>query len=273
MKKNNSLVLVIVIAILGFILFIFLPDIYKWTVKLSMPKVKDTTVNQDKSAKEKTFDEKVLNDIVYPNMHVNMYKKDTYYSLKQFTINQMSNNDILANAFEQVYDGYIVDGTSVGCTTIGKKVSASYLNARIKNMLNENLKYQFTDFEVYNTKYPGIWKYDNGSNSYIYNGNCNNNGAVKYYDIHSMVKYIASKDNKKLEIIAKVAFVKVENNTYIIYKDANMTQELNKGTFTDLDTLSKKLKSLSANQYKYTFKQGLCTYSAYCLEKGEWLNG
>lgn len=273
MKKNNSLILVFIVALLIVLLFIFMPSIYKWSSKLNNPKVKISNKDEKKETNDTKFDESILDDIVYPDMHVNNYIKDTYYSLDTFTIDKMSNNDILANAFEQVYDGYIKSNQASGCASNGKKIDAKYLTARIKNMLSNKIKYQFTDFNVFNTKYPGLWKYDVSSNSYIYNGNCNNTGSTKYYDIHYMTKYKAKDNNKTIEITSKVAFVKVDNNNYVIYKDSAFTQELDKGIFTDLDTLSKKLSKLSANQYKYIFKQGLCTYEAYCLESGGWING
>ena len=71
-----------------------------------------------------------------------------------------------------------------------------------------------------------------------------------------------------------VGFAKVVDNNYTIYSDANMTNELTKGTFTtleDLNTVFKNINKENKKIYKYTFKNTLCSYNEYCLYEGKWI--
>ena len=72
-----------------------------------------------------------------------------------------------------------------------------------------------------------------------------------------------------------VGFAKVVGNDYTIYKDAKMTKELSKGTFTSVEELNNLFKSMNKkekNIYKYIFKDTLCSYNEYCLYEGKWIN-
>lgn len=274
MKKNNIILIIIIVILIGVMIY-FLPNIYKFTSSLSNKKVNgNVTKEETKEELEKiTLKSDVLKDLVYPITRVNIYSTDTYYSRDSFTISDMSNNDILATAFTQIYTGYFKNHDNSGCSKNSKSFDVRYMDARIKNTLGNNIKYNYTDFNIYSdTDYVGTWTYDSYSNSYVYNGNCTNNGNIRYYDLKKITKVDASDNNQTLELYFKVAFAKVENDNYTIYSDVLLTEVLDTGKFTDIDSLNEKLTNLNTNSYKYTFKQGMCSYDAYCMEKGEWIN-
>jgi len=122
--------------------------------------------------------------------------------------------------------------------------------------------------------YTGTWNYDSANNRFIYVGLCESKVTnIKYYDLEELIKL--EYENDDINAYYYVGFAKVVDNNYTIYKDANMTVELTKGTFTTLDNLNKIFEGLdkkNKNIYKYTFKNTLCTYNEYCLYQGEWIN-
>lgn len=273
-KENKGLFLVFVIAVIIGVIILFMPKMYKITSNISRKKIEQTTSKKQKVEKTEkiTKNSKIVKELFYPNLHVNVYSKETYYKNNKFTIKDMSNNDVLANAFSEVYQGYIVNHAKNGCATVGLSFDASYIESRIKNLLNKDININLSDFNIYdNSNYLGLWKYDSVNNIYVYNGLCENNNGPKYYDLKYLVS--AKKNNKK-QIITKlkVAFAKVENNQYIIYNDYNYSNEIDKGVFTSVDNLNKKLKNLKVNSYQFTFEKDLCTYDNYCILKGEWIN-
>ena len=269
--KKNSIKLVIVVSVLVGLVIYFLPNLYKLS-SISHKKITGTKQVESKKKIDKiTLESDIIKDLVFPNLNSNIYSTDTYFNSDIFTVNNLSNNDILAFAFKQIYNGYLTDSSIQGCATVGKAFNTEYLDFRVKNTISKSINYNYTDFNVYDNEYTGLWKY-NGIDSYNYNGNCNTNSSILYYDLQKLVSVEGKDNNKSLIITAKVAFAKVENGEYIIYQDPTFNTPLNKGTYTSLDDLNNKLVNLNAKKYQYTFKQGLCTYEAYCIEKGQWIN-
>ena len=275
MKKSNVVLAIIMIVAVS-LLIVFLPQIYKLSSKVSSndkkKKIKINSNDKESSSKKQKFDKEVLNDIVFPNLRTNTKMTNSYFSLDKFTVNELSNNDILAVAFKNVHSGYIENHGVEGCASEGKMLKESYLDARIKNIISSSINYTHGDFYVYDTEYAGLWRYDAANKVYIYNGDCDNS-AVRYYDLQKIKSYKTLNNNKTLILKVKVAFAKVENGTYTIYKDVNMTEVLETGNYQNLNELNKSLNKLNTNMYTYTYRQGLCTYEAYCLESGEWING
>ena len=72
---------------------------------------------------------------------------DSYYQLDSVEITKFSNNDILYNAFLDIYDGYLVDHNNVGCSNNSKEFDATYLSSRIKNIIGRNTEYTLEDFK------------------------------------------------------------------------------------------------------------------------------
>ena len=99
-EKNNGLFIIILLVIV-LIIVLFLPNIYKFVEKQKLPKIEVT--KQEQKEEEKTISEDVLETIHYPIMRNSIYDSNTYYSLDTFTISNMSNNDILYNAFMDIY--------------------------------------------------------------------------------------------------------------------------------------------------------------------------
>lgn len=281
-NQNNNMFLYVVIAIVIISVFL-LPFLYDYIEKSKLPKVSDdlNNVDYDKDKEEdKVIDEDVLEIIHYPKMRSSMYSTNTYYSLDTFTVNDLSNKDILLNAFLAIqdvsanikkYDGY------ASCTTNPKQFSDEIMSLRIKNVLNKNLTYTLEDFYVPEdslSKYVGDWTYDKNKRIFIYKGLCRTGKtSTTYHDLEQQIKIEYQND----DIVAYyyVGFAKVLNNQYTIYSDALMQNEIGSGTLNNIDELNDIFKSIDNNNkrvYKYTFKDTLCTYNEYCLYKGEWTN-
>ena len=84
-------------------------------------------------------------------------------------------DDILYNAFLQVYSGYFESAGSVGCTNNSIKFSANYIDLRIQNIFGKDTGYNLTDFTVPTgsfSDYIGAFKYDSSNDQFIYYGNC-----------------------------------------------------------------------------------------------------
>ena len=264
-NKNNNFIIVLFLIIV--VLVLFFPKIYGFIQNLSLPKVEKTS--EEKKSEEKTIDNDLLESLHYPIMRSNSYSKDTYYSLDSFKISDMSNSDILLTAFADIYEGNIIGEP--------KHFNADYMELRIKNILGRNVKYQLEDFNVLDdtyTDYVGTWSYDSSSNTFVYNQSYNQTeSTTQYYTLEQFIKAEYVKDD--LIVYKHIGFAKVDGSEYTIYKDANMTQELQKGTYTDIDDLNSLFQQLSnsdKNVYKYTFKDTLCTYNEYCLYEGKWVN-
>ena len=218
---------------------------------------------------EKMIDDELLESLHYPIMRSNSYSKETYYSLDSFSVSNMSNSDILLNAFIDVYQGNIVGEP--------KQLNADYIELRVKNILGKNVKYTLESFNVPDdtySNYVGTWNYDPSSNIFVYQPNYSIiEYAAKYYTLEQFIK--AEYDNDDLIVYKYIGFAKVDGNGYTIYKDANMTTEIQNGTYTSVEDLNNQFSQISNNDkliYRYTFKDTLCSYNEYCLYEGKWVN-
>lgn len=273
-NKNGKFV--IVLLAIAAILVLFFPSIYDLVQSFSMPKVEGG--KKDEVLEEKKIDESILETIHYPKMRNSIYEMNTYYKLDKFTVNDLSNNDILYNAFLDIYVGNMTPYEGVGsCTSTSLQFSDEYLKLRVKNILGKKLNYTLSSFYVpedSDTKYVGTWNYDSINRRFTYVGLCTSKAtSVKYYDIEQQVKADFDKDD--IVVYYYVGFAKVEGNNYIIYKNPDYTEELSRGTLSDtseLDSLFKKINDNKKRIYKYTFKDTLCTYNEYCLYEGKWVN-
>lgn len=279
MKKEN-IILIIVCIIIVIIGLIFMPRIYNYINerKLSNSDLKIEVDNKKKeeSKTEITLESEMLKELFYPIMHNDITNKDTYYKLNEISITDLSNNDILYNAFLQVYSGYFEKNGSLGCTNESIKFPANYIDLRIKNIFGKDVGYSLGDFKVPTgslSKYIGTFKYDSSNNQFIYYGNCDTiDPNIKYYDIKSIYDVNLSDDENELNVYYYVAFVKVENGKYTLYSDYNYTDEISSGNFESLDRLSNMLAKLKVNKYQYTFKKDICNYDSYCFYQGKWIN-
>ncbi len=282
-KKNiNSLFFWIVIVIgVGLTIF-FMPNIYKKLQDMDTPKVK-RNINENKTIDKQekiTIGSKIIDNLFFPVMRNDKTKLETFYDFDEISINNFSNNDILYNAFLDIYDGYLRDKGKIGCTSNSKEFDAKYLKSRIKNIIGKTVSYNLDDFTVpnnnVNSKYTGLWKYDSNNNTYIYYGECNVlNNDIIYYDLKKIYNVETSVDNSVLYLYYYIGFAKIENRHYIIYNDLNMSNEVANGDFNDIKDIDNVFNNLDMNSfkiYKYTFKQGLCSYDNYCFYKGEWVD-
>lgn len=274
-EKNNSLFIIILFAVI-LVLVLFLPKIYEFIETERLPEVEKTEEKEE--IKETKVDEETLESIHFPIMRNSIYDSNTYYSLETFTISNMSNNDILYNAFMDIYEGNMTSSNITGsCTTTPKQFNVDYLELRIKNILGKNVKYNLESFYVpedSNSNYKGTWVYDSSYSRFVYNGLCSSKATnTKYYNLEELIS--AKYEDSDIVVNYYVGFAKVVGNNYVIYSDANMTKEIHSGTFTSLEDLNNIFKSINKNNkkaYKYTFKNTLCSYNEYCLYEGKWVN-
>lgn len=275
-EENKSGLLIIILLSIVCVLILFFPKIYDFINSFSMPKVEKLPTTENEEIKK--IDEGVLETIHYPLMRTSIYNSNTYYSLDTFKIDNLSNNDILLNAFLDIYEGNMTpyEGASY-CTTISKQFNEKYLKLRVKNIISNKIQYTLENFYVpedLDSNYTGTWNYDSVNNRFIYIGLCNSSATnIKYYNLEQLIKI--EYDNDDIDAYYYVGFAKVEGNNYIIYKDANMTQELDRGTFISLDNLNKIFENMNKKDkkiYKYKFKNNLCSYNDYCLYEGKWID-
>ena len=274
-EKNNNIFLIVIFAII-LILVLFMPKIYDAIETLKMPKMESTS--KENIEENKNVDKEVLESIHFPLMRNSVYDSNTYYSLDKFTISNMSNNDILLNAYLSIEEVVIKDSTLKGtCTTVSKQFDQEIMGLRVKNVLGKNVNYVLDNFYVpedSNSSYTGNWNYDVNNGIYVYNGLCSSNASnTRYYNLEELIK--AEYDKKDINAYYYVGFAKVIDNSYIIYSDDNMINEINKGTFTSVEDLNETFKTISKKNkkiYKYTFKNNLCSYNEYCLYEGKWVN-
>ena len=277
--QNNNKNGVLIIVLLGIvtILVLFFPKIYDLVSSISMPDIED--FEPEKEEETKKIDETILETIHYPLMRTSIYDSNTYYNLEKFTINELSNNDILLNAFLDIYEGNMTSYELTGaCTNVSKQFSKDYLELRIKNIIGNKVNYTLTDFYVpedANSNYVGTWSYDSYNNRFLYTGLCTSSITnTKYYNLEELIK-VEYENKNDIAAYYYVGFAKVEGNNYTIYSDSKMTKELTKGTFIDINNLNdvfKKIEKKNKNVYKYTFKNNLCSYNEYCLYEGKWIN-
>lgn len=273
-NKNGTLMIVLLAIVV--VLVLFFPKIYGFVISFSMPKVEHIETEEKEEVKE--IDEGILETIHFPLMRTSIYDSNTYYALDRFTINDMSNNDILLNAFLDIYEGNMTsyDGY-VNCTNSSKQFDEDYLKLRLKNILGNKINYTLSNFYVpedLDSNYKGNWNYDSANKRFIYIGLCASKATnTKYYNLEELIKMEYEKDD--IVSYYYVGFAKVEGSNYIIYSDPKMTKELTKGTFINVDNLNnvfKDLKDKNKQIYKYTFKNTLCSYNEYCLYEGKWVN-
>ena len=274
-EKRDNVFVVVLFVIIAVCVLLF-PKIYSYLETANLPEIEKSNSKNDEVTK--VVDEETLDSIHFPIMRNSVYESNTYYSLDKFTIVDMSNNDILYNAFMDIYEGNITNSSTAGrCTTLAKEFNKDYIELRIKNILGKNVQYTLDDFYVpedSNSSYTGIWTYDVGNSRYIYNGLCESrNSDIKYYNLEQYIK--AEYEENDIVVYYYVGFAKVQGSNYIIYKDANMTDELQSGTFIDMESLNSIFAGINnkdKNIYKYTFKDTLCSYNEYCLYEGKWVN-
>ena len=274
-EKNNSLFIIILFAVI-LVLVLFLPKIYEFIETERLPEIENK--EEQEEIKETTVDEETLESIHFPIMRNSIYDSNTYYSLETFTISNMSNNDILYNAFMDIYEGNMTSSNITGsCTSISKQFNVDYLELRIKNILGKNVKYNLESFYVpedSNSNYKGTWVYDSSYSRFVYNGLCSSKATnTKYYNLEELIS--AKYEDSDIVVNYYVGFAKIVGNNYVIYSDANMTKEIHSGTFTSLEDLNNIFKSINKKDkkiYKYTFKNTLCSYNEYCLYEGKWVN-
>lgn len=274
-EKSSSLFIIILFAVI-LVLVIFIPKIYEFIENQKLPKIE--TSEQNEEIKDKKVDSETLEGLHFPIMRNSIYDINTYYTLDTFNISHMTNKDILYNAFMNLYEGHMVSSNARGnCTTVNKQFNVDYIDLIIDNVLGKNVNYMLETFYVpedSSSNYKGNWIYDASYSRFIYDGLCSYKATnTSYYNLEELIK--AEYNNNDIVVYYYVGFAKVVDNNYIIYSDANMTNEINSGTFTSLENLNNAFKSIDKNNkkiYKYTFKNTLCSYDEYCLYEGKWVN-
>ena len=274
-NENNNILFIVILFVVVLVIVLFLPKIYNFIEQQKLPEVESTESNV---VEENVITEELLESIHYPIMRNSIYDSNTYYSLDTFTVSDMSNNDILYNAFMDIYEGNITSlNTSGSCTSQSKQFNVDYMKLRIKNILGKSVQYILDTFYVpedADSNYTGTWIYDNTNSRFVYDGLCSSKATnTRYYNLEDFIK--AEYDNKDIIVYYYVGFAKVVDNSYTIYKDANMTIELSSGTFSTVEDLNSVFESIDKNKkgiYKYTFKNTICSYSEYCLYEGKWVN-
>lgn len=271
MKKGN-VVLIIICILLVSIGIIIMPSIYKViSTKNLDSEIKNVTKKDDKKVTKKSISLKseVLNELVYPIMHNDKYGVDNYYKFDKISVTSLSNNDILYNAFLQIYSGYLVEKANQ------ITFSSNYLESRIKNIFGPKTGYNLTDFKVPTgsfSNYVGTFKYNQKTHSYVYQKDNVENKSTVYYDIKEIYN-VNSPDDNTINTFFYVAFIKVVNGKYTLYSDYNYTDEVSSGTFTSNDDIKKILSKLNVKKYQYTFRKDTCNYDSYCFYEGKWVNG
>lgn len=278
-NQNNSKngILIIILLAVAAVLVLFFPKIYDFVSSFSMPKVEKLDIEEKEEVKE--IDEDILETIHYPLMRNSIYNANTYYSLDKMTTSNLSNSDILLTAFLDIYEGNMTSYEGVGaCTSVSKQFNRDYLELRIKNIIGNKVSYTLGDFYVpedLDSNYVGTWSYDSVNSRYIYTGLCNSQKSnTKYYNLEELIK-VEYENKNDIAVYYYVGFAKVDENNYVIYKDADMTEKLSDGTFSSVDDLNTSFKNINKKSkkiYKYTFKNNLCSYNEYCFYEGKWIN-
>ena len=96
MKNNKSNIFIIILFLIIVVFVLFFPKIYSFIENINLPKVEQKE-NKNNEEKEEITEE-LLESIHYPIMRNSVYDLNTYYSLDKFTVQDMSNNDILYNS-------------------------------------------------------------------------------------------------------------------------------------------------------------------------------
>ena len=131
------------------------------------------------------------------------------------------------------------------------------------NIRDISLELKFSD-------YIGIFKYDTATKKYYFNRIDYSNGTI-YYDVKKM--YDASSPNENtINTSFDIAFVKIENGKYTLYRDYNYTDEISNGDYTNMESLENMLGTLDTKKYQYVFRKDTCNYDSYCFYEGKWIN-
>lgn len=283
-EKASPILLVIIPLLIALAIFV-LPKVYNHFSK----DVKQDKIIEDNNNKEEvketitySFDDEIVKELPYPIMRNNVHSLVSYYQVDSITMSEFANNDILYNAFLDVYSGNIAtytegyDGAFCGTNEMKKTFNAKYIDARINNLFTKNTVYTHSDFVVPDsaeTIYKGLWKYDAVNNRYIYYGKCSivEYTPESYYDILIPEKISNTEDGETIYIEYKIGFVKELNGNYEVYSDPNYANLIKSGVKeTEID-FKELLKDLDLNTYKYTFSKEDCAYSDFCFVSGEFL--
>ena len=272
MKKGNVILIIVCIVIVT-VGIISMPSLYKYitTHNLNGKKIKiieDKNENKEKKKKKITLESEILKELVYPVMHNNTNEIDNYYKKENILVSDFSNNDILYNAFLQIYNGYLVNNGS------NITFNSSYLESRIKNIFGPSTGYNLVDFTVpngANSEYFGIFKYDASTTNYIYYPQQKNNGVI-YTDIKKIYD-VNNPNENTINTLFNVGFVKIENGKYTMYSDCSYSNEISSGEYKSIEALENMLEKLDTKKYQYTFRKDTCNYDSYCFYGGKWING
>lgn len=288
--SSNIFLIIILLIVIGGVYFI--PTIQKaLTKKKSEPVASDNKKEVTVDSKEDfKWDSEAVTNIKFPIMRNNINSPETYYLNDSMTISSFSNNDILYNAFIDVYSGnmsfYEGGYSRAFCGGDGKnrELSAKYIDARVNNLFTKKASFTHEDFYVplsSGSEFYGLWVYNPSSYSYIYYGECAPQGIAGelYYDVLVEDKIETSEDYKTAYLTYNIGFAKVLGDSYSIYRDPQYTDLLMSDTLKTSDTATELkasfkefLKNHKVNKYKYTYSKKNCSYSDLCYISGEWVN-
>lgn len=264
--KKGKVILIVVCVLIVVIGIISMPYIYN-KINTSKVNISDNTKDKKKDKVDKIDkDSEIISTLVYPVMHNDVSVMDNYYKNEKISIADFSNNDILYNAFINIYPGYINNTDPIS-------FDSNYLVSRIENIFGPKTGYNLVDFTVPSgsfSDYIGTFTYNADNKTYTFNKTDSNNN-IAYYDVKSM--YGASSPNEDVITTSfDVAFIKIENGKYTLYKDYNYTEEISSGEFKDMESIESMLSTLETRKYQYTFRKDTCNYDSYCFTEGKWID-
>ena len=296
--KTSSIIMLFACCVLVFVGILFFPKISdkmnERKIEKENEKIHSNPVSNEKKKEEVVYEKLTLDsakvkNTVYPVYHIDSSSKATYYSKDKMLLGNFTNSDLLYNSFVNFsniyYDNYTGVYSGKSCTPSKVYVSSRYFNIVIQSFMGKSANINLANLNVptYNpmTSLTGLWKYDAGTESYVYYGDCNKKSAsTLYYDLRDIESVDNSEKNIELYTYNYIGFASVDVKTraYVIYSDANYTKKVTSGTLTtnnyqnELNTIFKALGNKdSFNKYKYTFSTKDCPYSEYCFVSGEWV--
>ena len=290
-SSSNFFLIFILLIVIGGVYFI--PIIRNAVNNKSHKEEIPVETPTEKPTEEKivySWNDKIIKDITLPVMRSSIGSAESFYKLDKMTVANLSNNDILYNAFINVYSGNIgfyegsYDGAFCGNENQHRELNAKYIDARVNNLFTKNTEFTHSDFYVpftVGSSYYGLWRYNPGTYSYVYYGECSPQGMAGeyYYDILVKDKIETSDDSKTVYLTYAMGFSRSIGNNYEIYRDANYTDLAISDTYkTDNhekeleDVYAEFVKDHKTNKYKYTYSKNDCSYSDLCYISGEWVN-
>ena len=299
-EETGTLSIVLIVIVIGLIVvsYIFLPKVYQWFASQETPSTYEPEPEQPEDPVELetiTLNSKSVKNLTYPIMRNNPYTTKTYYTKEVLNVGDLSNNDLLYNAFIHIYTGNIAtynggySGQSCVSVENRKTFNAKYIDARMENLFTKSVEYEHKTFKVpstnTSTQYVGTWKYDSKNHRYIYYGDCTpiEETKVVYYDLKIAYDAKGVENNNIIEVYYHLAFAKVNTSTkkYTIYSDATMKNKILSGDLKTKNYESELQEVFNTyvneqnetSKYKYTFSKKDCSYQNYCFEKGEWIAG